>query len=220
MNDIYTTEFTPNWKYQLKYELCSYFGRMFYDKKPPVKSYLLHLGCGNTYLDNFVNADFFYLRWVPFIKQQYTYDWLLDFRYPFKCPDNYWDGVFSEHTIEHLRYHDCLNLFKELYRTMKPGAWLRIAVPGLEESLNSYAAADENDKKTKAEFIYNLTQNYGHVSVWDADLMIKVLNDAGFTIVMQAQYLQGNDSRLLQDNLERRGNSLYMEAQKEIEESI
>ncbi|MCD8178540.1 MAG: class I SAM-dependent methyltransferase [Tannerellaceae bacterium] len=76
---------------------------------------ILHLGCGDNYIEEFINADYFYLRWLPWRKKD-TYDWLLDFRRKMKCPDNYWDGVFSEHTIEHLHPVDCLHLFKELFR--------------------------------------------------------------------------------------------------------
>ena len=183
---------------------------MFFSSSPLKKSKLLHLSCGNVYLDDFVNADFYYLRWLSFRKQLSKYDWLVDFRYKLSCPDNYWEGVFSEHTIEHFHYSDCLGLFKELHRTMKQGAWLRICVPGLDQVLSNVDRQPTN----KAIAIYNLTQNYGHVSVWDADLMAAVLNDAGFTAVHEARYMQGSDHRLLQDSVDRSGQSLYMEAQK------
>jgi predicted SAM-dependent methyltransferase len=192
-----------------KYELAGLLGRLFFSRQPPKKSRLLHLGCGDTYLDNFVNADYFYLRWIPFIHQNSKYDWLLDFRRPFKCPDDYWEGIFTEHTIEHLHYSDCLKLFKELYRTMKKGSWLRICLPGLEESL-----AEQQTGQSKAEVIYNLTQNYGHVSVWDAQMMFAVLKDAGFTTMQQVGYMQGNDKQLLRDSLGRKNGSLYVEVQK------
>jgi hypothetical protein len=159
--EIYARNYVWNWKYLLKYEAASLLGRIFFNRCPPRKPRLLHLGCGFTYLEGFVNADFFFLRWIPFRKSAIKYDWLLDFRYKFNCPDNYWDGVFTEHTIEHLHYSDCLKLFKELHRTMKTGAWLRICVPGLEESL-----ALQQPEQSTAEIIYNLAQNCGHVSVW------------------------------------------------------
>ncbi|MDR3188977.1 MAG: hypothetical protein LBT94_07330 [Prevotellaceae bacterium] len=92
---------------------------------------------------------------------------------------------------------------------MKQGAWLRISVPGLDEALSN-----ADPKQPKAIAIYNLTQNYGHVSVWDASLMAAVLRDAGFTTVHEAGYMQGADHRLLQDLEVRKSLSLYMEAQK------
>ena len=209
MKEFYSKYYTNKWWYLFKYECASCLGRTFYFRKPPAKSRLLHLGCGNTYLENFVNADYYYLRWLPFIKQKGNYDWLLDFRRKFNCPDDYWEGVFTEHTLEHLHYSDCLKLFKELHRTMKTGAWMRICVPGLEETLSQPL-----QNSTQAEQIYHLTQNYGHLSVWDADLMFEVLRDAGFFTMHKASYLKGTDKRLICDSEERSVGSLYLEVQK------
>jgi predicted SAM-dependent methyltransferase len=205
---IYEKFHTNYWWYSFKFEMIGLLGRTFYNRKSPKKSQLLHLGCGGTYLDNFVNADYYYLRWVPFRKQIVKCDWLQDFRHKLNCPNDHWEGIFTEHTLEHLHYRDCLNLFKELHRTMKTGAWLRICVPGLEEVLSSHS------ETTLAEQIYNLTQNYGHVSVWDSDLMFKVLRDAGFTTMHKASYLKGHDDRLLCDTESRSEGSLYIEVQK------
>lgn len=205
---FYNREYLWNWVNLCKFEAASLLGRTFFCRKPPSHSSLLHLGSGHTYLDGFVNADFYYLRWVPF-KKNIPCDWLLDFRYNLNCEDNHWDGVFTEHTLEHLHYSDCLNLFKELYRTMNEGAWLRICVPGLEQGL-----ALQKQGQSKAEIIYSLTQTWGHLSVWDADLMTEVLNDAGFTTVNIVDFMQGADERLLKDSPGRRSGSLYVEAEK------
>jgi len=102
-----------------------------------------------------------------------------------------------------------LKLFKELHRTMKTGAWMRICVPGLEETLSQPL-----QNSTQAEQIYHLTQNYGHLSVWDADLMFEVLRDAGFFTMHKASYLKGTDKRLICDSEERSVGSLYLEVQK------
>ena len=207
--EIYKRFCSNYWWYNFKYEMAGLLGRAFYNRKPPRKSHLLHLGCGNIYLDNFVNADYYYLRWLPFVKQTGKYDWLQDFRYKLNCPDNYWDGVFTEHTLEHLHYVDCLKLFKELHRTMKKGAWLRICVPGLDEVLSQNL-----QNIPRAEQIYHLTQNYGHVSVWDSELMFRVLQDAGFETMHKVAYLQGTDKRLIHDSEVRSAESLYIEVQK------
>jgi predicted SAM-dependent methyltransferase len=206
---IYEQFHASTWWYSLKYEMAGLFGRIFYNRAPPAKSRLLHLGCGGTYLDDFVNADYYYLRWLPFVKQKEKCDWLQDFRLKLNCPDNYWEGVFTEHTLEHLRYGDCLKLFKELHRTMKKGAWLRICVPGLDEVLSQ-----SRHNTTLAEQVYHLTQNHGHVSVWDSELMFKVLRDAGFTTMRKVIYLQGTDERLICDSEIRSVESLYIETQK------
>ena len=208
-SNIYEKYHTNSLWYSVKYEIAGVFGRILCNRKVPAKSRMLHLGCGYNYLDDFVNADYYYLRWLPFVKQAGKYDWLQDFRRTLNCPDEYWEGVFSEHTIEHLHYSDCLKLFKELHRTMKTGAWMRICVPGLEETL-----AQSCHDMTRAEQVHHLAQNYGHISVWNVDLMFKVLRDSGFTVMRQASYLSGTDERLICDSEVRSSGSLYVEAQK------
>jgi predicted SAM-dependent methyltransferase len=208
VKNIYRNDFVRNWKNLFIWELISLFGRLFLSGKPPQKYRLLHLGCGNIYLEGFVNADFYYKIRIPLLRKSTKYDWLLDFRYKFKCDDDYWDGVFTEHTLEHLHYSDCLKLLKELHRTMKKGSYLRICVPSLESLIQ------QGNGKITAEAVYNLTENYGHVSVWDVDLMLEVLGDAGFTSMRKVDYLAGSDKRLLQDSIDRSKESLYVEAQK------
>jgi predicted SAM-dependent methyltransferase len=199
--------------------MISSIGRLFFQKKPPKISEhnFLNLGCGDSYFNGWVNADFFRVRFWKVPKN----GWSLDLRYPFKCKDNYWDGVFTEHTLEHLHPLDDYNLFKELFRTLKPGSWLRICVPGLEQSLKEFY--NDNLKEyhlkgklyeTKAEAIWSLTQNWGHLSVWNADLMKKLLTEVGFINVNEVSFRIGTDSKLLMDMEERKFESLYIEAQK------
>lgn len=207
------SEYIWNWKNLLGYELSSFIGRKLFSKKPPLKNEvkLLHLGCGKAYFKEFINADFFYLRWLPW-RDSDKYDWLLDFRYQLPCENEYWDGIFTEHTIEHLTFEDCLKLFKELNRTMKKDSWLRICVPGLDEVLDAYSSnPSENGKALKlkyqypsrAEAIHHLTQNYGHQSVWDELLFQEILETANFRNCKKFSFMKGNDIRLLKDNPER-----------------
>jgi predicted SAM-dependent methyltransferase len=216
---IFSKQYLPNWKYLFRFEIISFFGRHFFQKKPP-KLYgqnLLNLGCGDTYFNGWINADFFRVRFWKVPKN----GWSLDLRYPLKCDNNYWDGIFTEHTLEHLHPLDDYNLLKELFRTLKPDCWLRICVPGLEQSLKEFY--DDNLKEynlrgklyeTKAEAIWSLTQNWGHLSVWNAELMTKLLKNIGFINIKEVNYRQGSDEKLLKDMEERKVESLYIEAQK------
>ena len=53
--------------------------------------------------------------------------------------DNTYDGVFSEHFIEHITKEDGINFFKEMHRVMKPGAVIRTIWPSMDfvDHLNS-----------------------------------------------------------------------------------
>ena len=63
---------------------------------------------------------------------------MLDLRYPLNCPDSVWDGVFTEHTIEHLYPNQVYHLLMELYRTMKDGTVIRITVSDLKKYIEFY----------------------------------------------------------------------------------
>jgi len=129
---IFNKDYDPNWVSLLKFEVISFVGRIFKRKPPKVsdKNYL-NLGCGDSYIDGWVNSDFFRVRFWIVPKS----GWSEDYRFPLKCDNDYWDGVFTEHTLEHLHPLEVKNLLKELYRTMKPGAWLRVVVPGLDQHI-------------------------------------------------------------------------------------
>jgi predicted SAM-dependent methyltransferase len=223
--DILDRTYRWNWFEQLKFELSGKLGSIIYSKSVPLSKnlrQLLHLGCGGNYLKGFINADYFFLRWLPW-RDKSQYDWLLDFRKPMKCPDNHWDGVFSEHTIEHLHPSECYHLFKELYRTMKPGAVLRICVPGLDEILEGFDSKhsdkgqefiDKYKLISRAHSVFHLTQNNYHLSVWDIGLFQAMLNSVGFRNVEKKSFKEGTDKDLLQDLQEREVGSMYVEAIK------
>jgi len=206
----------------LKFETISTFGRLFRSSKPKIntkgKNYL-HLGCGSNYIENWINADFFKVR---FWSSKNKVDWELDFRYKLKCDSEVWDGVFTEHTLEHLTHLDNLNLFKELWRTMKDGAIIRICVPGLQQAILPYTSDSPNLDFEKhrqlypdlASSIWGLTQNWAHFSVWDFNLIKLFLENAGFTNVTEREYLVGGDNELIKDTEGRKVGSLYVEATK------
>jgi predicted SAM-dependent methyltransferase len=207
-----------------KFEMISKIGRIFFAGKPKhvknSKLNLLNLGCGFAFFDGWVNADFFHLP-IKFWKknQRKTPDWMLDLRYPLNCPDNYWDGVYTEHTLEHLTPAQDFRLFKELYRTMKPGAHLRIIVPNLDKYIQFYNG-NSPDKQfdemftTGAEALRNVTQNYLHFSTWNAELMVQFCKKAGFSQVKEVAFNQGDASLIIKDTPNRAWESLYIEACK------
>lgn len=218
-HSIYSTKFQLNLKGLLRFELISLYGRVFMHRKPKLinNTNLLHLGCGLNQLDGWVNADFYsgIKFWGKYKKRT---DWMLDLRYPLNCDDNVWDGVFFEHTLEHLYPNQALSLLKELYRTMRERAWLRISVPDLAKYVDYYCGKQVNETfkrwPTGCEAIRSLTQNWIHLSVWDSKLLSRFLQEAGFINIQEVGFREGTESKLLRDSEDRRWESLYMEAQK------
>jgi predicted SAM-dependent methyltransferase len=205
-----------------KFEFISWVGGLLYRSKPNNKfeKKYLNLGCGLSYYPNWTNADFYHLP-IKFWKKQArkTPDWMLDIRRPLNCHDQYWDGIFTEHTLEHITHAECMRLFKEMHRTLKTGAYLRIIVPDIKKAIEFYNDRTKHEYfvsnfETGAEAIWEVTQNYYHKSVWDAELMIKFLLEVGFKDVVEQSFSRGSLPDILQDNPDRQPYSLYIEAKK------
>lgn len=218
-HSIYSVKYQNSLRGMIRFELISLYGRIFLNKKPRLTDNLnlLHLGCSHNKFVGWVNADFY--QGVKFWKKYPNKpDWTLDLRYPLNCDSDYWDGIFTEHTLEHLLPLHVLNLLKEILRTLKPGCWLRVSVPDLGKYVDYYSGkkSHENFKRwpTGAEAIRSLTQNWGHLSVWDSELLGNFLHEAGFVNTRKVNFSEGTDKRIIKDNEKRRWESLYMEAQK------
>ena len=179
----------------------------------------LNLGCGGSKFKDWINADYYKLHRI-FRGLDSWPDWMLDATQTWNCPDNFFGGIYSEHTIEHIYYDQAISVFQECYRTLQPGKHLRIVVPDLQKFVQYYNGESPHhnfsDFPCGAKAISSLTQNWGHVSVWDRYLLIQVLKEIGFKQVQQLDYQQGNDPELLKDSLKRQWSSLYVEAQKPV----
>lgn len=183
---------------------------------------LLDLGVGANYRGNWIHADFFRgLRlkfWKKYSKRRKN-EFELDLRYPINCEDNIIDGVYSGHALEHLFPLEAYNLIKEILRILKPGCWLRINVPDLGKYIDFYVGNKPDiafdQYNSGCEAIRALTQDYGHHSVWDEELLVITLETAGFINVKVVKYgEEGTDQRLIKEEPVRRWETLVMEAQK------
>ena len=80
----------------------------------------LHLGCGHTHLDGFVNIDI-----TPMPGVDLALDLDNGCRLPF--PGNSVGDIFGYHVLEHIK--DRLGLMQELHRVARPGARAVFSVP-------------------------------------------------------------------------------------------
>lgn len=205
-----------------KFEAIGFLGRLLLSGRPknrfPRK--WLNFGCGYTWFDGWTNGDFFHLP-IRFWRknQRRTPDWMFDARYPLNCPDNYWDGVFTEHTLEHFTPVQVMRILHEMYRTLKPGGWLRIIVPDIRKAVEYYR--DRNSHPyfqekfpTGCEAIWYITQCHLHLSVWDGELMTEFCTMAGFVNAREVSFGAGSDPEIIRDSQAREPISLYVEAQK------
>jgi predicted SAM-dependent methyltransferase len=217
-------EYKVNARQLVAFEVKSWIGRHFKSTKPlnvNQKIKYLNLGCGENYQEGYINADFFchYRFWK---KNTTKLEWQLDLRYPLDCNENYFDGVFTEHTLEHLYPNDAKNLLKELYRVLKTGGRIRITVPDLEKYVSFYNNYNDFSKfeafhsrySSRCSAIRNMTQNYFHLSVWDFDELRELLTSIGFSDIQRKSFSKTDDLKLNLDSLEREWETLYVEAIK------
>jgi len=184
---------------------------------PPLTPNLLNLGCGPHIYPGWVNADD-YAPKRRLRERGFRPNWMLDITRPWRCRDDYWDGIFSQHVIEHVSYSEAVAGFKECHRTLKRGAWLRVCVPDLATYVRYYREEINDDQffslphRTLA--LSFLTQMHLHRSVWDGELMCQVLTELGFESATAVSFGNGSDPRLIKDDPDKRSESLYVEARK------
>jgi predicted SAM-dependent methyltransferase len=203
----------------LKFELTSWIGRMlgFLPQLAETKEYL-NIGSGAAPHREFTNLDFYaprtkaslWLKGFSFVQH--------DLRFPLPFRNESFRGVFSEHCVEHLYPKHAQNLFREVRRVLKPGGVFRCIVPDLARYVACY-----NKQLLHPEFahfrygceaIWSLTQNWAHVSVWDAEMLTLKLREAGFEDVAVRDFQKGRLPELCIDLETRRWASLYVEAYK------
>ena len=138
------------------------------------------------------------------------------------CKDEVFDGIFTEHTLEHLYPSHVKALLKELHRTLKINSIIRIIVPDIEKYImfynkiyNGYNVENFKEKyKTGCSAIRGVNQNFFHLSTWDFEELKIHLEKAGFKNVKKMSFGETQDSNLRLDRKSRSYETLYVEAMK------
>jgi|TARA_R110000868_G_scaffold886_3_gene6740 predicted SAM-dependent methyltransferase len=127
--------------------------------------------------------------------------------------DNTYDGVYNEHFIEHLEKDEGINLFKEMFRIMKPGGVIRTVWPSMDfvdflrtpqdlsehpfvhHYYNFYVvkhkfAPPGNERKSMQEqcALGLLHQNGEHKHLWYKQEMVDNLKQIGYNNVKECVY--------------------------------
>ena len=127
--------------------------------------------------------------------------------------DNSFEGIYSEHFIEHLYKYQGINFFKEAMRILKPGGILRTCWPPHEmiEKLvedkdlskdpfvkfyyerfvkrHNFAPPGNETKRIQEQVALGLLhQNGEHLYIWGKDEMMAVLEELGFVNIKECEY--------------------------------
>ena len=164
----------------------------------------LHLGCGPHPLNGWLNTDLFCRHGVVYVD--------VTGRFPF--PDEVFDYVYSEHTIEHLPYLGGLNMLLESFRVLKPRGKVRFATPdfaflkGLHNSEKSdlqkayLSWSLENWVKSgpvphpEMFVINNFVRSWGHQFIYDEATLTDAIRQAGFTGIQRCALNASEDAAL------------------------
>lgn len=128
-------------------------------------------------------------------------------------PNNFYDGVYSEHFIEHMYKYQGVNIFKEIMRVLKPGGVVRTVWPSYdvvewlvgEEDLSNhpfvkhyyqryivqerFCAAGHKNKRIQEQVALGLLHQKGeHLYLWGKQEMIDTLTSLGFQNVKEYDY--------------------------------
>ena len=198
--------------------------RAYQLRRPSVRQCVyLDVGCGPNTHEGFINLDY---QWHPKI----DVCWDLARGLPFR--DGSMQGIFSEHCLEHFPFPAGRRLLAEFRRVLAPAGTLRLVVPDAGIYLRTYArqvagdltaafpyqAQEAKDPlwspvvSVNRVFYQDRESPFGHRTMYDFQLLRQVLVAAGFGTVVQREFGQGSDSRLLIDTPSRRVESLYVEA--------
>jgi predicted SAM-dependent methyltransferase len=136
--------------------------------------------------------------------------------------DDFFDGVFTEHVLEHFNREEGLALLNECRRVLTPGGFIRIIVPDGEKIIKTYF--DNRSELLRhrgpgfacAMDIVNsyFRQGYEHQFMYDGEMLQHQLSSVGFACIRSVSFKQGKISNLLIDNEDYEWESLYMEAEK------
>lgn len=144
---------------------------------------------------------------------------LFDLGRPLPFQDGTFDGVFTEHVLEHFTLEDSERIACELSRILAPGGTLRIVVPDAEKIVRTYLndpkalVAWRGETGTAMETVNSVfRQRYEHQFLYDWPTMEAMLRRAGFPRVRRAAFGHGEASVLVLDDAKYEWESLYVEA--------
>jgi predicted SAM-dependent methyltransferase len=193
--------------------------RMQLESKRLKSKYYLNVGCGENAHADFINIDF---QWRPNI------DLCWDIRKGMPFENNSMKGIFTEHCMEHLTFHQCTSLIGEFHRILCPGGIVRIIVPDAELYIDLYQKEKRGERVdfpfvTEQDLVDGFTpmmavnrvfREHGHHHyAYDARTLNMMLKRAGFEDIRIEEFMKGRDKRLLIDNTSRAIESLYIEAE-------
>lgn len=142
----------------------------------------LNVGSNEQHLDGFLNIDI-----------EPIADVCCDVRWGLPFADAAFDGVFSEHFIEHIPPADAVAFLRECRRITRPGGRVRVATPDLTWLVERYQSEDWRHGDmfshgfdwvtTRAEQLNIAMREWGHQWMYDEEELCRIGAIAGLELV-------------------------------------
>lgn len=191
------------------------------------KSTRINIGCGGNPIPGWINLDV--------VSHPGVYFW--DCRSGLPFSEGAVTAIYSEHFFEHLHLEsEAYPFLRECLRCLQPAGVLRIVVPDAGAYVRAYNGPWElladmrpldrtadgwRDRwlgqvyQTRMQFLNAIfRQEYEHRYAYDAETLVLIMREAGFSDVIVQQFGMSIDPEMAPDNNERRMESLYVEAIK------
>jgi predicted SAM-dependent methyltransferase len=157
-----------------------------------------------------------------------------DLRNHFPFQDNSADAVYASHVWEHLYWTAAMHATREVYRILKPGGIIRLAVPNLHDYVTEYLTSKDSkaalvlneqmmfqklseNTNTFYRFYETLTSLHNHKLMYDPPLLMHLLTEAGFRNARKCEFQEGGIPEMSQVESPQRlgkGNGFAVEAVK------
>jgi predicted SAM-dependent methyltransferase len=121
-----------------------------------------------------------------------------DIRNGIPFPDASVEAIFMEHVVEHFTLADTMQVLAECRRVLVPGGVIRLGVPDFGRYMQSYCGDGDYietlrpGRPTRLLAVAEVALRHGHRSVWDAETLERVLQDAGFVEVARRPFGDSN----------------------------
>jgi predicted SAM-dependent methyltransferase len=174
----------------------------------------LNWGCGEHPEPGWINSD---------VKEGPGIDLSCDIRKGLPLEDDTIDYAASIHALPEIPYGDLVGALTELYRVLKPGGVLRLALPDLDKGIQAYLSEDKDyflvpDEDAKAigsKFIVQMIWYGWSRSLFTYEFTSELLRKAGFEQIVRCEFRQtGSRFPEIVELDSREKESLFVEATK------
>ncbi len=162
----------------------------------------LHLGCGATIFEGWLNSDLVTTNSVPpdtFARIKDIF--IMDATAEFPFPEKQMDFIYCEDFLEHFDQLEGLGICTECYRILKPGGVWRVSTPGFDTILRRMQPRSKDSIELRH-------WGWGHRLLYTQEYLLFLLKECGFSEVKICSFgessfkqLQGIDTRIEQSEL-------------------